>query len=221
MTNELYIGLMSGTSLDGIDAVLLETGATHYRVRHTHSLPFSSKLRRKLLKLHRSGRNELERAALLGNHLSHLYAEATLNLISEATLTATDIRAIGCHGQTIRHRPEAGFTLQIGNPALLAELTSITTVADFRRRDLAAGGQGAPLVPAFHQAMFQHATRNRAVINIGGIANITYLPSARPVTGFDAGPGNMLMNAWVEKTAACLTIRTDSGRPAVTSLHHY
>lgn len=200
-SHALYIGLMSGTSLDGVDAVLLELTDNAHRVRHAHFLPFSPELRQALLQLQLPGSDELERAAIASNQLSRLYADVVLELVAAARLTKDDIHAIGCHGQTIRHRPEIGFTLQIGNPALLAELTGITTVADFRSRDIAAGGQGAPLAPAFHQAVFRHDALNRAIINIGGIANITYLPAGRPTTGFDSGPGNMLMNAWIEKNS--------------------
>ena len=145
--------------------------------------------------------NELERTALTGNALSALYAAAIEQLLIKSQVDKQHICAVGCHGQTIRHRPEAGFTLQIGNPALLAELTGICVVADFRSRDVAAGGQGAPLVPAFHQAVFQHPAIHRVVVNIGGIANLTDLPcNGKPVTGFDCGPGNMLMDAWIHHT---------------------
>jgi anhydro-N-acetylmuramic acid kinase len=196
----LFIGLMSGTSLDGVDAVLLETAAQGYRVSHSHFNPFNTEIRQQLLDLHHSGSNELERVAVTANKLSHLYADTVLQLLIKAGINSTAIQAIGCHGQTIRHRPEIGFTLQIGNPALLAELTEITVVADFRSRDIAAGGQGAPLVPAFHQSVFQHPSIHRVVINIGGIANLTNLPvNGQPVSGFDSGPGNMLMDAWIEK----------------------
>ncbi|HEY8354284.1 MAG TPA: anhydro-N-acetylmuramic acid kinase [Methylophilaceae bacterium] len=199
VAGDLFIGLMSGTSLDGVDAVLLEIAGDHCLVRNAHFTPFTTELRQQLLDLHHPGTNELERAAMAGNALSRLYASAVEQLLQKSRLRKQDIRAIGCHGQTIRHCPEQGFTLQIGNPALLAELTGIDTVADFRSRDLAAGGQGAPLVPAFHHAVFQHPTFHRVVVNIGGIANLTDLPcDGSPVTGFDSGPGNMLMDAWIE-----------------------
>lgn len=200
VAGDLYVGLMSGTSLDGVDAVLLEINIGGCRVKDAHFSSFSPKLRQDLLDLHQTGVNELERAALVGNTLSRLYAATVEQLLEKARVGKQDIRAIGCHGQTIRHRPEAGFTLQIGNPALLAELTGISVVADFRSRDIAAGGQGAPLVPAFHQAVFQHPSVHRVVVNIGGIANLTDLPcDDRPVTGFDSGPGNMLMDAWIHQ----------------------
>lgn len=188
---------MSGTSLDGVDAVLLATNGTVCKVEHTDFQPYDKALREELLELHGVGSNELERAALIGNKLSHIYAEAVRRLLEKSTISRSNVIAIGCHGQTIRHRPEAGFTLQIFNPALLAELTGMTVIADFRSRDIAAGGQGAPLVPAFHQAAFSHPSISRAVLNIGGIANLSYLPANAEVTGFDTGPGNMLMDAWV------------------------
>lgn len=189
---------MSGTSLDGVDAVLLTTTGRSFKVRESHFLSYCTELREELLDLHTIGSNELERAALIGNKLSQIYADAVQALLEKALTSASNILAIGCHGQTIRHHPEAGFTLQIFNPSLLAELTGITVVSDFRNRDIAAGGQGAPLVPAFHQAAFSHAAVSRVVLNIGGIANLSYLPvDGREVIGFDTGPGNMLMDAWI------------------------
>jgi anhydro-N-acetylmuramic acid kinase len=135
----------------------------------------------------------------MANTLAELYADTVIKLLQTANISAGNITAIGCHGQTIRHRPDLGFTMQIGNPALLAELTKIKVIADFRSRDIAAGGQGAPLVPAFHKAIFAHPCINRAIINIGGIANITYLASAGGTFGFDSGPGNMLLDAWIKQ----------------------
>ena len=199
-TQTLFIGLMSGTSLDGVDAALTAFSPTHAcQVIETHSIPFDDVLRKELLALHQSGFNELERTALAGNNLARIYAEAVHGLIKKAGISSTQVEAIGCHGQTIRHRPELGFTLQIGNAALLAELTKITVVSDFRSRDIAANGQGAPLVPAFHQAVFAHPTINRVLVNIGGIANLSVLHPSKPIIGFDSGPGNMLMDAWAEK----------------------
>lgn len=190
---------MSGTSLDGVDAVLVEIYGAGCKIAGTQFAPFPPQLRQELLDLHHSGENELERSSIAANTLSSLYANAVHLLLEKAPVKKSDIQAIGCHGQTIRHRPEMGFTLQIANPALLAELTGISVVADFRSRDIAAGGQGAPLVPAFHQAVFRHPKINRIVINIGGIANLTYLPTSKQVIGFDSGPGNMLMDAWISK----------------------
>lgn len=190
---------MSGTSLDGVDAVLTQFENDQCKVIKSTSLPYPEDLLADVLTLHESSDAELQLAALTGNRLARVYANAVNHLLGKAGITAQEIQAIGCHGQTIRHRPDLGYTLQIGNPALVAELASITVVADFRSRDIAAGGQGAPLVPAFHQAVFSHPELNRAIINIGGIANISYLPVGQDATGFDTGPGNVLMDAWVQQ----------------------
>lgn len=199
MAGALFIGLMSGTSLDGVDVALVEFQSSHKpNVLQTHFLAYPPELRAQILALQHPTENELEATALIANTLARLYADAVNQLLAITTLSSNEVSAIGCHGQTIRHRPELGFTLQTGNPALLAELTDITVVADFRSRDIAAGGQGAPLVPAFHQAIFAHPQLNRAVINIGGIANITYLASNSDLIGFDSGPGNMLLDAWIK-----------------------
>ncbi|MDE2388658.1 MAG: anhydro-N-acetylmuramic acid kinase [Betaproteobacteria bacterium] len=189
---------MSGTSLDGVDAVLVDFGQTVPNLLRTHFCPYDAGLREQLLALHHPSHDELDRAALLSNRLAWLYAQATMDLLEKAGVPAQQVSAIGCHGQTIRHCPEAGkhYTIQLNNAALLAELTRITVVADFRSRDIAAGGQGAPLVPAFHEAAFKHAALHRVIVNIGGIANITRLDPAKPVIGFDCGPGNLLMDAW-------------------------
>lgn len=199
MTNELFIGLMSGTSLDGVDAVILERSPQQDTIRQTGFEPYPLELRDTLLGLQHPAHDELHLTACVSNQLAQLYANAVKQVLAAADLTSQQISAIGCHGQTIRHRPEAGYTLQIGNAALLAELTGITVVSDFRSRDIAAGGQGAPLVPAFHQAAFSLAGRHRVILNIGGIANITALPRTGPVIGFDTGPGNLLMDAWATK----------------------
>ncbi len=199
---QLFIGIMSGTSLDGVDVALCAfEGAnkkTNCQLIATHFLPYPDTLKLELLALHEPAHNELEAACILGCRLAHLYADAVNALLKSAHKKASDITAIGCHGQTVRHRPELGFTLQIGNNALLAELTGISVVGDFRSRDIAAGGQGAPLVPAFHQALFGSKQVNRALINIGGIANITYLGKNGSVLGFDSGPGNMLLDSWTK-----------------------
>jgi anhydro-N-acetylmuramic acid kinase len=193
----LFIGMMSGTSLDGIDVALcrFDNGC---ELVATHFLPYPTEIKTALLAMHHPSENELEAAILLGNQLAGLYADAVNSLLASAQKNASEITAIGCHGQTIRHRPELGFTLQIGNNALLTELTNITVVSDFRSRDIAAGGQGAPLVPAFHQAIFEDSSKNRAIVNIGGIANITYLAKSGKVLGFDSGPGNMLIDSWAK-----------------------
>jgi anhydro-N-acetylmuramic acid kinase len=187
---------MSGTSLDGIDAVLAKFDEGPCQLLHSHFRPFDDDLRAEFLALNLAGSNELERAALAANKLSRNYAAAIHELLKSAGIRDGQIKAIGCHGQTVRHRPDLGFTLQLANPALLAELTGITVVADFRSRDIAAGGQGAPLVPAFHASQFSHPERHRVIINIGGISNLTSLPPKGHVLGFDCGPGNLLLDAW-------------------------
>ena len=197
---ERYIGLMSGTSLDGVDAVLLEMNAQGKpQVVEDSSLPFPDAVREQVLQLQAIGHNELDLAARLGNALARLYAEVVAQLLATAALPASAIRAIGCHGQTIRHAPQAGYTLQIGNHALLAELSGIDVIGDFRSRDVAAGGHGAPLVPAFHQDVFASDAENRVILNIGGISNLTRLHRKLPVIGFDCGPGNMLLDAWCQR----------------------
>lgn len=190
---------MSGTSLDGVDAVLAEFHGDSIQLRHTLFRPFDVPLRHTLLALNRPGTNELETAALAGIELARRYAEAVSVLLQEARLDASRVAAIGCHGQTVRHRPDLGFTLQLNNPALLAELTGIAVVADFRSRDIAAAGQGAPLVPAFHAGAFRHPTSNRVIVNLGGISNLTWLPAAGNITGFDCGPGGLLLDGWCER----------------------
>ena len=193
---DLYVGLMSGTSLDGIDAALVEF-APAPRLLGSHFVPYPPSLRDTLLELHRPGKNELDRAARVANELADRYADATLALLQATGVSAAKVTAIGCHGQTVRHRPDAGYSVQLCNGARLAERSGITAVIDFRSRDLAAGGQGAPLVPAFHAACFRSESADRAVLNLGGIANLTFLPARGAVTGFDTGPGNMLLDAWM------------------------
>ncbi len=192
----LYLGIMSGTSLDGVDAVLADFGDATPKLIANQHLGFDPALRIELLALNQPIENELERSALAANQLVRHYAQAVQAMLAQARVSAKDISAIGCHGQTVRHRPELGYTLQLNNPALLAELTGITVIADFRSRDIAAGGQGAPLVPAFHAAAFKHVAQHRVIVNIGGIANLTDLPLDGNITGFDCGPGNMLLDAW-------------------------
>lgn len=196
------VGLMSGTSMDAIDAVLVRFEAGRPQPLARHALPLPADLRAALLALAAPGDDEIDRAAQLDNRFARLCAHAVRELLGIAGLRTGQVRAIGSHGQTIRHAPAAAepYTVQIGNPALLAELTGITVVADFRRRDMAAGGQGAPLAPAFHAAFFGREEADVAVVNIGGIANLTHLPAGGgPVTGFDTGPGNLLLNAWTER----------------------
>ena len=199
MAGALFIGLMSGTSLDGVDVALVEFNDSQQpTLIATHFLAYPANIREQVLALQHPTQNELEVTCQMGNQLAQLYASAVNQLLINNQIAASSITAIGCHGQTIRHRPELGFTLQIGNNALLAELTNITVVGDFRSRDIAAGGQGAPLVPAFHQAVFAHPEKNRMIVNIGGIANITFLAKNGQVLGFDSGPGNMLIDSWTK-----------------------
>ncbi|VVE86102.1 anhydro-N-acetylmuramic acid kinase [Pandoraea bronchicola] len=199
-----FIGLMSGTSLDGVDGVLV--ASVDGRVLAEAYLPFPGDLRETLMVLQAPSENELHREALAANALVRVYAECVRELLSTAGLPASAVAAIGAHGQTIRHRPGEfdgiGYTRQLNAPALLAELTGIDVVADIRSRDIAAGGQGAPLVPAYHQAMFSEAGQTRVVCNLGGISNVTILPSAasgQPVSGFDCGPGNALLDGWAAR----------------------
>ena len=200
--HSLYIGLMSGTSLDGIDAVLAKIGPNgEASALDAISTPFSPELRKVLFELQSPGSNELHREKQAGNALALAYADAVDQLLKKAMLQSSDITAIGAHGQTIRHQPHLGdmaYTHQTLNPALLAEKTDIDVIADFRSRDLAAGGHGAPLVPAFHAQQFA-SPENLAILNIGGIANLTLLPKNGEVTGFDCGPGNMLMDIWIHE----------------------
>ena len=195
--NQFFIGLMSGTSLDGMDAVLVDFNEAPKIINHSY-VPYDDVLKKSLLGLHVSHTNELEESALIGNIISHKAFEAIETLLKKTHLSSKDIKAIGFHGQTIRHQPQKGYSLQIGNPALLAELSSINVIADFRSRDIAAGGQGAPLVPAFHKEIFSHDTIHRAIINIGGIANITDLNPKTSIFGFDSGPGNLLLDCWAK-----------------------
>ncbi len=229
---ELYIGLMSGTSLDGVDGVLADLSGSGVRVLAHGSTGFDEAFREELLALNTAGNNELHRAALAANTLAQRYAEVVADLLTQASVKgfgAKDVVAIGAHGQTVRHRPQefgVGYTLQLNNPALLAELSGIDVIADFRNADMAAGGQGAPLVPAFHSALWGAGRRSRAVLNIGGISNLTLLPGlaadesttaetpkaaalvelvqasatgTHTVLGFDCGPGNALMDFWCQR----------------------
>lgn len=197
----IYIGLMSGTSLDGVDGVLVQLPEHHGDAMHllgsAHQV-FSDELKQQALALQQTGDNEIHREAMLANQLAHSYADCVAQLRAQCPdLPLHAIQAIGVHGQTIRHRPDCAYTRQTNNPALLAELCGIDVIADFRSRDIAAGGQGAPLVPAFHRAMFGQAGECRVVVNIGGMSNISILHADGHTSGFDTGPGNVLMDAWV------------------------
>src|SRR5699024_6211004 len=195
-----YIGLMSGTSMDGIDAVLAAFSpqqAPHIIAHASVGMPAS--LRDTFLSLNASGPDELAKAAQAGNELATCYAQAVAEVLNTGGLQADQVRAIGAHGQTVRHQPVQGYTIQINAPALLAELAGIAVIADFRSRDVAAGGQGAPLVPVVHQALFAQAEKPCAVLNLGGMANVTLLDAHQGVSGFDTGPANVLLDIWAQK----------------------
>lgn len=197
-----FIGIMSGTSTDGVDASLVKVDpAAGYPVQliATSSLDIPISLREIILSLNKSGPDELRFAAEVSLELGRLYAEATQNILLENGLVADEINALGIHGQTVRHRPECGYSIQLNAPALVAELTGIDVISDFRSRDIAAGGQGAPLIPAFHHAIFRDQKTPRALLNIGGISNLSLLHPERPTIGFDCGPGNMLLDYWCHK----------------------
>ncbi|MFK0572304.1 anhydro-N-acetylmuramic acid kinase [Endozoicomonas sp.] len=200
--SEIYVGLMSGTSLDAMDAAAVRFDGPLPVLLATHTTEWPSELKGKIQQLCQSGNDEIRRLAEVDPAIARVSAQTVKSLLVKAGLTAEQVTAIGSHGQTIRHIPELGYTLQIGDPNILAEQTGITVVADFRRRDMAAGGQGAPLVPAFHRAVFTSETAHRVVVNIGGISNVSILPPGSeqsPVTGFDTGPGNLLMDYWCQQ----------------------
>jgi anhydro-N-acetylmuramic acid kinase len=208
MPIEHYLGLMSGTSLDGVDGVLIAIDESKYSILSKASLPFPPPLRDELLALQYPCHNELHREALAANALAHLYANCVAEVLAHAPIATHQVRALGAHGQTIRHQPKQydgiGYTRQTLAPALLAELTGIDVIADFRSRDVAAHGQGAPLVPAFHQDAFGSSQEARVICNIGGIANLSILPAtghsqADKIIGFDCGPGNILLDYWANK----------------------
>ncbi len=201
MTDAFYAGVMSGTSLDGVDAVIAafpeKTGIPFSCVlRGSASVSFPEALRAELLALQTPGADELARSARAANALADLYAQAVREAARQAGMDVTQLRAAGVHGQTVRHCPDEAWSCQLNNPARVVEHLGIDVVADFRSRDLAAGGQGAPLVPAFHAAMFGGTSKHRVIVNIGGIANLTDLPPQGSVRGFDTGPGNVLLDAW-------------------------
>jgi anhydro-N-acetylmuramic acid kinase len=209
---ELYIGLMSGTSLDAADGILADFSGQKPHVLASATQAFSNDFRAELLALNSPSDNELHRSALAANQLAIIYSQVVARLLSQADIAAANVTAIGAHGQTVRHQPQpgqgdVGYTIQLNNPALLAEHTGIDVVADFRSRDVAAGGQGAPLVPAFHRSVFGRPDATALVLNIGGISNLSVLPAsdevggdvAGDVVGFDCGPGNALMDAWCHK----------------------
>lgn len=195
-----YIGLLSGTSMDAIDAAIIDFSSDSPLIINTHSHPIPKDLQDKTRVLYTSGDNEIEQLGQLDIEWGNLFGQAVIRLLAQSNCTRDKIIAIGSHGQTIRHHPhgKTPFTLQIGDPNTIATLSGINTVADFRRMDIACGGQGAPLAPAFHRHLFQDKDHDTFVINIGGISNITYIPSNSrlPIIGYDTGPGNTLMDAW-------------------------
>ena len=203
MTGRLYLGAISGTSVDGLDLALLEVGEVP-RLHGARTFDLPEALRGTLLSLGQPGNDDIDTLGRADRVLGSFIGDAINDFLDQQGLAAGNVTAIGSHGQTVRHRPEGDqpFTLQIGDPNRIAERTGITTVADFRRRDMAAGGKGAPLVPPFHAALFRSSNEDRAVLNIGGIANLTLLPadSARRISCFDNGPGNGLMDEWIQKT---------------------
>lgn len=195
----IYIGVMTGTSMDGVDIVA--ASFEPLQLHATLTVPFEPELRDELMALTLPDDNEIDRMGKADVALAQMIGHGINTLIEKHQLDRSQIKAIGSHGQTIRHRPEHGFTLQIGDPNIITEITQIPVVSDFRRRDMAAGGQGAPSVPAFHQALFQHPSIHRVILNLGGIANVSMLPAnnADGVFGFDTGPANILMDAWCHR----------------------
>jgi anhydro-N-acetylmuramic acid kinase len=200
---DLYIGLMSGTSLDAIDCAIVEFSDDRFEIRHTYCAPFPSKIRDQLLRLAQLTPIRIDELCQIESELTALYSDIVLTSLEKSKLTSNQITAIGCHGQTIRHSPNTNpaYTFQIGDSGKLSADTSITVVGDFRRIDVALGGQGAPLAPAFHNFAFRSDSVDRAILNLGGIANITHLPSNQtiPVTGYDTGPANTLLDSWIRK----------------------
>ena len=198
LNSKILIGIMSGTSLDGIDIALTKIHKNKISVLDFLHVNYPSRLKENILKLHFPEKNELEKSFLLSNELAILTGKGINRLLLKNNLSAKHIKGVGYHGQTIRHRPDKGYSSQIGNADLLSEITNLTVVSNFRNRDIAAKGQGAPLVPAFHKALFFSKLKNRVILNIGGISNITYLPKNGPIIGFDCGPGNILMDHWIK-----------------------
>lgn len=202
-SENLFLGMMSGTSLDGIDTVLIRCLAAGEipELLATNFQPIDDQTKNELLNLCNASEVKIQTLGQLDTKMGHIFANAALNLLQSTKTKPHEISAIGCHGQTIYHAPNGSypFTMQIGNPNLISELTGITTIADFRRRDIAAGGQGAPIAPLFHRLIFKSDKQSRVVLNLGGIANITLLDPNRPEAAFDTGPANILMDYWVSK----------------------
>lgn len=203
-SKRLFIGLMSGTSLNSIDCGVFAFDKAGVTLIATSEYPLPPEIRKELFSLCASGKDEIHRMAMVDRRLGELFANAVNSLLETSRLSSSQICAIGSHGQTIRHKPDAypgepAYTLQIGDPNTIAALTGITTVSDFRRRDIALGGQGAPLAPAFHRFAFSSDERDRCVVNVGGIANLTWLAKQGTIVGFDTGPGNVLMDMWINE----------------------
>jgi anhydro-N-acetylmuramic acid kinase len=207
MSGNLFLGILSGTSMDAISVALVSLEKPIPRLLATLNHPIPAEFKTRCLKVVQTGQCNIDEYGSLDAMAGELFAEAVLTLLKQTNQSPLVIRAIGCHGQNLRHRPDLSppFTLQIGDPNIIAERTGIPTIADFRRRDIAAGGQGAPLAPAFHQAVFGSTKEDRVIVNIGGISNISILSSnpKLPLLGFDTGPGNCLMDAWIQKQLAC------------------
>lgn len=199
--SELFIGLMSGTSVDAIDTALVNFENNQFELISTLSYAIPKVLREGLFALNHASDNEIHKSAILDFQMGELFAESVVELLLQTKINADEVIAIGSHGQNIRHRPDDvyPYSIQIGNPNVIADLTGITTVCDFRRRDMVQGGQGAPLAPAFHHYLFHDNKQDQLIVNIGGIANITYLPNQGDIIGFDTGPGNCLMDSFIEK----------------------
>lgn len=198
-SQHIYLGIMSGTSLDGVDTVAMDFSGDMPKVIASHFVGYPSELRGACLSLQSPHDNELHHAQIVANSLADLYSQCVVELIQNTPLDQKQIAAVGVHGQTIRHRPESGYTIQLNQPARIAEQIGLTVVSDFRARDIAAGGQGAPLVPAFHNAIWRDAQINRVVLNLGGFANISVLNVGQDTFGFDTGPANVLMDAWINQ----------------------
>ena len=196
--SSLLFGVMSGTSLDGIDIVLINQNSKTLKIIEFIQIPYKMSIKKEFLSLHTEQHSDLERSIHLSLFHAKITANGIKNILKKYKLHTKDIKCIGYHGQTIRHYPQSGYSIQLGNANLLAELTNITVVSDFRNRDIVAGGQGAPLVPAFHNEFFFKKNKNRIIINIGGISNITCLPANKKIIGFDCGPGNILLDIWVK-----------------------
>jgi len=199
MKDALYIGVMSGTSLDGIDIALVNITSENISFIIGETYPIPDNIKSDLLTICEKKQSSLQKLGEIDHQLGKLYAETINHFINNHQINKNNIIAIGCHGQTIFHSPigDNPFTMQIGDANIIAAKTEITTIADFRRKDMALGGQGAPLVPAFHQAIFSDPNKNRIILNIGGISNISVLTPNKPIIGYDTGPGNVLLDSWI------------------------